>query len=447
MRNPIPELSADKASVLRIPDQLDVPVTSRVLRLIDSPAMQRLRNVTQLGLVAKVYPGATHSRFEHSIGVYALAVRVLRQLCQVEKAFFGELDETTAEAFLVAALLHDVAHWPYCHPIEDMQLDWVPEHEVLARQLICDSELTSIIQQDWATSPESIAEFLAPTAAAENPAARVLQNVLSGPVDIDKMDYLARDSLHAGVPYGRNFDLSRLINSLCVDRDAMRLGITPKGKTAAEMLVFSRYVMFSEVYWHHAVRSGTAMLQRCVFANASRLKELSVDGSRWAEQVEGSFNQQLRDVSSGTDAAALCEALLGPSRMLYKRVAEFNFGEAPEVHAALRPLPYSRLVQVAEQLASRLGDEYATHLKPTEVLIDAPPVQLEVQFRLNVVQHGIARSLGELSPVVSALATEQFDAFVKKVRVFVSPLRTEIPRNQPERLRQMLLDAIGDCGT
>ena len=97
----------------------------------------------------------------------------------------------------------------------------------------------------------------------ENPhPLHVVVKLLSGPIDVDKMDYLMRDSLHAGVPYGRNFDQSRLINSLCLNEMGDGLAITDKGKTAAEMMVFARYVMFSEVYWHHAVRSATAMLQR-----------------------------------------------------------------------------------------------------------------------------------------------------------------------------------------
>ena len=82
-------------------------------------------------------------------------------------------------------------------------------------------------------------------------------SILSGPIDIDKMDYLDRDSLHAGVPYGRNFDRNRLIQSLLVNGNGDGLAISSKGKTAAELMVFARYVMFSEVYWHHTVRSAT----------------------------------------------------------------------------------------------------------------------------------------------------------------------------------------------
>ena len=100
---------------------------------------------------------------------------------------------------------------------------------------------------------------------SRDPARRILQSILSGPIDVDKMDYLARDSLHAGVPYGRHFDQGRLLASLCLNMAGDGLAITDKGKTAAEMMVFARYVMFSEVYWHHAVRAATAMLQRAFY--------------------------------------------------------------------------------------------------------------------------------------------------------------------------------------
>ncbi|MEZ6077076.1 MAG: hypothetical protein R3C56_15830 [Pirellulaceae bacterium] len=115
-------------------------------------------------------------------------------------------------------------------------------------------------------------------------------SLLSGPVDIDKLDYLQRDSLHAGVPYGRNFDVNRLVSSLCVGQDGKSLAITEKGKTAAEMMVFARYVMFSEVYWHHTVRSATAMLQRLVYDLRSELPS-----QQWLCLTESEFGDRLKD--------------------------------------------------------------------------------------------------------------------------------------------------------
>jgi uncharacterized protein len=115
----LPELQAleSSRSVLRIPPELDVPVTKRVLELIDSPAFQRLRRISQLGLVSQVYPGATHTRFEHSLGVYRLALQYLRSLAG-QADFVQRVDEREAITFILAALLHDIGHWPFCHPIE-----------------------------------------------------------------------------------------------------------------------------------------------------------------------------------------------------------------------------------------------------------------------------------------------------------------------------------------
>ena len=122
------------------------------------------------------------------------------------------------------------------------------------------SEVGRVLRNDWNVEPEAVLGILEGTHAS--PSARLLGSILSGPIDIDKMDYLERDSRHAGVPYGRNYDKQRLIQSLTLDAAGTGLAITAKGRTAAELMVFARYVMFSEVYWHHAVRSATAMLTR-----------------------------------------------------------------------------------------------------------------------------------------------------------------------------------------
>jgi len=233
---------------------------NRVRRLIDTAAFRRLAGVTQLGLVCLVYPGATHSRFEHSLGVYRNAIEVLKQLANDPKQpmSFGDQD---ASLLIVSALLHDLGHWPFCHLIEDLGLVGSPRHEILARRLLIQPEMSHLLKTDWDLDAESIAEFLTPKVDGSlDPVHSILRSILSGPIDIDKLDYLERDSLHAGVPYGRNFDRYRLIQSMCIDTQRHRIAISEKGRTAAEMMVFARYVMFSEVYWHHAVRSATAML-------------------------------------------------------------------------------------------------------------------------------------------------------------------------------------------
>ncbi len=436
--NDLPELSNEAASSLRIPQEMDVRLTSRALAVIDTPAMQRLKRISQLGLVGQVYPGAQHSRFEHSLGVYRLACNVFSQLFSQQPERWVGVTEEEVKIYLLAALLHDVGHWPFCHPIEDMRLPWVPRHEALARQLICSGELAHVIDKQWGVSPDAVANFL--SERAQRPSTQTLQNILNGPVDIDKMDYLQRDSLHAGVPYGRNFDVGRLVNSLRVATDGSAIAISEKGKTAAEMMVFARYVMFSEVYWHHAVRSATAMLQRLVY----RLQP-EESTHEWLHMSDADFSDNLRQRAANTPGLeGLSEGLFGHSRKLYKRFAEFTVSESPNIHNLLARRPYEQLVDCSQQLAQRLSEKLAHPLAADDVLIDAPPVKLEVQFKLSVVasgdRHGTV-ALADISPVVKALATEQFDNFVKKVRVFIAPHRREELCIDAEEVERMLLES------
>ena len=129
----VPELARWRSggSLVRIPPGLDVPLTPRVRRLIDTPAFRRLAQISQLGLVSLVYPAANHTRQEHSLGVYQVALEFLTRLAADER-FAATIGPTDAERFLVAALLHDLGHWPFGHPIEDLRLPNVPDHELLA---------------------------------------------------------------------------------------------------------------------------------------------------------------------------------------------------------------------------------------------------------------------------------------------------------------------------
>src|SRR6478752_3132096 len=260
----LPEIRAldSRKQLVRIPHECDVPLTDRVRQLLDAPEMRRLARISQLGLCGLVYPGACHSRLEHSMGVYRNALMYLKQLATDER-FTAVVRPEDGEMFIAAALLHDLGHWPFCHAIEDIALTGVPTHELFANSFLLEGEIADTLRDDWNIQPRDVTALL--SEKPRDTRQRILKSMLSGPIDIDKMDYLIRDSLHAGVPYGRNFDQQRLIGSLCLNEAGDGLAITDKGKTAAEMMVFARYVMFSEVYWHHGVRSATAMLQRAFY--------------------------------------------------------------------------------------------------------------------------------------------------------------------------------------
>ena len=410
----IPEVAGLSAcpSMIRIPRELNVPFTDRVRRLVDTGPFRRLERIRQLGLVSLVYPGATHSRFEHSLGVYRTALLFLRQLAP-DPRFAAVIDTHDAELLIVSALLHDLGHWPFCHPIEDLHLEVVPQHESFAAHSLRHPEIARLLADDWAIDPEEVITLLA--SPPHDVKTRVLSSLLSGPIDVDKLDYLQRDSLHAGVPYGLHFDEARLISSFCLNEAGDGLAITEKGKTAAELMVFARYVMFSEVYWHNGVRSATAMLQRVFF----ELRE-DLDLDVLFRLTESEFISALFAGAENRPERNILDGLFGPRRRLYKQVAQYSCFERRELYEKVARRPYPWLVACARELATRLSAQGGLEVAPHEILIDAPPVEKEVEFRIEVFfpKEGRYRLLQDVSPVVRALAEEQFDDYVKRVRVY-----------------------------
>ena len=414
----IPELNNLEMGrgIVRIPMEQDVPFTPRVRDLVDTLEFQRLGHITQLGLVSQVYPGATHTRFEHALGVFHNALRYLWQLDR-DSRFCKIVDCHMAEVLLATALLHDLGHWPFCHPIEDMGLPDFPPHESFASVFLApDRGLAQVLNDQWNVESDEVLDVLVGT--TDSTAHRLIRSILSGPIDIDKMDYLDRDSLHAGVPYGRNFDKNRLIQSLLINEAGDGLAINSKGKTAAELMVFARYVMFNEVYWHHAVRAATSMFARSFFQLRHKLNLAAFFQQRESETIT-----QLRSAACGTDCEQLVEGIFGPKRVLYKRVAEFSFYQTPEVYQQLARQPYGLLVQCSHHLAEILSHKIQFDLSHIDLLVDAPPPDREVEFQVDIYfsKEDVYRPLRQVSPVVNALARVQFDDYVKRVRVFAHP--------------------------
>jgi len=436
LRN-IPELAALRSSrgLIRIPPELDVPLTPRIKRLVDTPQFRRLAGISQLGLVSLVYPAANHTRFEHSLGVYRMALLFLDRLAG-DARFAAAVSADDAERFIVAALLHDVGHWPFCHPIEDVSLPDLPRHEQFAERFLHEPEIATALREDWGFGPDAVMALLRgnPRDATD----KILQSLLSGPIDVDKVDYLMRDSLHAGVPYGRNFDQGRLIQSLCLNAAGDGLAITDKGKTAAEMMVFARYVMFSEVYWHHAVRSATAILQRAFVMLSDR-----VDYESLFTLGEQPMIERLLTTAGDGPASKLLSGLFGPQRQLYKRVAQYSLYQQPRLYELLARRPYPWLVRCAENFARLASQTLGTEIAAHEVLLDAPPVKLEVQFQIEVhfAKEGCYRPLGDVSPVVKTLAQKQFDDYVKRVRVLAHP-RVIDALSSAENLPELIVQAV-----
>ncbi len=239
--------------VVRDPLWNNIRLDPEALAVIDTPAVQRLRYVRQLGHAFLVYPGATHSRFEHALGAYHLARRALAQL---EDASDACLDGPERARHKLAALLHDIGHYPFSHALEEAGL---PHHERLAERRLLHGELAEQLARLGAPAAELLALIQGRSKAP-------LAGLVSGSLDVDKLDYLSRDAWMCGVPYGV-IDVDRLLTSLTVAPGAdgrPTVALHEKGLAALESLLFAKYQMYRNVYWHHAVRSATAMFKRLV---------------------------------------------------------------------------------------------------------------------------------------------------------------------------------------
>ncbi len=396
------------ATVLRDAVWGDVALGPRELALIDTSHFQRLRRVKQLGLTDLVFPGARHTRFEHSIGVFHLAGLVVERLRTLPKA--PEATDTDERAFLAAALLHDVGHYPFSHAVEELEVDQISRHTEIARRLITGSELGRVLEREWDVDPKLVAALVAGPRRGDarlTEGQALLRTALDSSLDVDKLDYLVRDARGANVPYGV-VDVQRLIGSLNVWRDEdehAQLAVESRGVSALQSLVFAKYLMFATVYWHHACRAGVVMLLRSV---QEGLRAGAIDAS----SIETSDDNSLLSALSSTDAR-LCAELARRlhDRRLYKRGIEVTVDDpAFDRLERLWFHPTQRAV-LEDGWSSSVGAE------PGSVLLDIPePRRIAVDLPV-VVDNGEASDWDR----VSGLGSDDLDRFqrwVRTIRIF-----------------------------
>ena len=252
------------ATTLRDPLYDIVPLAREEVRLIDTQAFLRLERIQQLGFVSRVWPSARHTRFEHSIGVFHLARQAVEQIRAHPAAAW--ITSEDARTLCAAALLHDIGHYPFSHAIEELG-DPVVSHEQVGRGIVLGPEIAPILRDAWNVDPLRVAAIIDPAGQQRTPADRVLRGILSGPLDVDKLDYLPRDARACSVPYG-GVDTSRLLASLILatppGESEPRIAIDAKGVSPLHSLINARQEMFDNVYWHHTNRACMAMLLRAV---------------------------------------------------------------------------------------------------------------------------------------------------------------------------------------
>jgi len=342
-----------------------IEVTGVAEELLDTPAMQRLRRIRQLGTVSLVYPSANHTRFEHSLGVYHLASETLDHL-----GVAGQ----TAERVRAAALLHDVGHPPFSHNVEDLLYRHTGKYHDDVAELLDDGRVGAVLR-DHGLDPGAVAGLVAGEGR--------YGQLVSGELDVDRMDYLVRDAHHTGVPYG-TIDHGRLVRELTfVDGE---LVLAEGNVQTAESLLLARALMNPTVYQHHVARIGKAMLRR---ATERLIEEADYD----AETVRRWDDADLLATLRRTDATADFADRLS-TRDLFKRAVWAELADVPE---DLLEADHERIRAFEHDIAADAD------LDPDAVVLDVPPPPEIRESSSRVVVSGEIRRLDRQSPLVSAL--------------------------------------------
>jgi len=343
-----------------------IPVEGVARALLDVPAVQRLRHIKQLSTVRLVYPSANHTRFEHSLGVYHLADRALGHL---------DVADGRAEHARAAALLHDVGHGPYGHQTEDVIRRRTGKHHDEVHDLLARDGVGDVLA-DHDLDPARVADLI--------DGGRELGQLISGELDVDRMDYLLRDAHHTGVPYG-TIDCGRLVRALRFVEG--ELVLAEGNVQTAESLLVARALMNATVYRHHVARIAGAMLERACEAlldapegpdveRFRRMADHELLGALLATDETEGMGRRVRD------------------RDLYKRAVWAELAAVPE---SLLELSYDEVVAREREIADAAG------VDPAAVVVDVPAEPTIKESTVRVVVGGEVRRLDGQSPLVEAL--------------------------------------------
>jgi HD superfamily phosphohydrolase len=362
----------------------EIPISQLEQRLIDSPSFQRLRNLKQLGLASLVYPNASHTRFAHSLGVFRIMSRVIRLL--VDK---GHFDEDDQRKMRIAALLHDIGHYPYSHLMEYLDRDRFrplflaksgsatstavspgvryPDHEKIGQLIITKRKDISGTLESAGIDPEEIASVI--RSEHRKPA---YNRLIHSSLDMDRMDYLVRDSLGTGVPYGK-IDLDYLLSNLDVNKErtedeqeVIDVVLSHKAATAAEHFLIARYFMHKVVYFHKTTFGLEALLRHILFMLRDRgiiysdrkaVEEMILDDSEFLGFHDGYVDSHVQHFAKqpGDDSLVeLCKLLKSrtPPKLLHQ-IAVLK--EVSQEQNAQYALFRKDKVRKVKEIAARFG--------------------------------------------------------------------------------------------
>lgn len=453
-----------------------VGLTPELLELVNHPLFQRLRNIPQLEYVSLIYPGATHSRFEHSLTTFHMARMFLSKLLEYPQ-FRMLAKPEYVRATLLVALLHDIGHYPLSHAFEDFSED-MPAHEATTEgQILPDNRLfdsfvcphkgdpfheviqstlsglginetlDGLLRRFFPHSCELLPKLLCLERGAEVPIS-TLHGLIDSAIDVDKIAYLTDDSVATGLPFGQGVDLHGLVDTLIPPRgnDWMRaaLAIREDGLAAAESIVLSRFWMIARVYWHRTNRAIMAMhkfviahlIQKKVFSFQRYFRDtIFVSQPSATKLLMELYDQNLPEKESCDylEARNPLLGLVGSRRAIYVRLLTISKGAK---QSGTEKLLYERVIKEAPIAVLALGEEIRKFLTSQfsglelaygDVLVDAP-YRPRDRLGSNVLVY-LDRSpdIGldltgpdSVSPMLRSLQ-DDFEQNVKKCRVFVHP--------------------------
>jgi hypothetical protein len=378
-------------------------LTPGLAALTRAAPFARLHRILQLGPVFHVYPGATHTRASHSVGVYHLGRRLLQALA--ERGAEDWLTAEGARSFLCACLLHDAGHFPYAHSLKELPLE---SHEVLTGRLIMAEPLRSLVGAAGG-DPAFTAAIVDSALGDGGGELGFYRKLLSGALDPDKLDYLNRDARYCGVPYGAQ-DVDFILSRLYPHRER-GVDIDSRGIPGVEALLFSKYLMYRTVYWHHSVRSATAMIKKALIWGLE-------PGRVRGEELYHLDDTSLFALMEGRGGGLFSLAARVGEGMTYGLAAEFPFDS--RYHRPLLAIMdrSRREAALAAELSARGGPE----ISGDEVLIDLPePFSLETGLYIRNEGREFSRGSTAFSP-------ETVGSFVRSlyvVRIFIHPRHEE----------------------
>jgi len=374
---------------IRDPVWGNIRLGAEAAKIVDTPEFQRLRRVKQLGVTHLVYPGGVHSRFLHAVGVYHLVSTAIAHL-EREGHLDALSDEDRADIPVVhlAALLHDVGHYAFSHAMEELRPEsMLGHHEEIATQFLEAGPIKGVLANHGPDVVQRIGKLIC------GESTHPLQGLIAGSFDLDKIDYLRRDALFCGVPYGA-IDVDRLLQALTLAREEddgpLELAVTEKGISALETLLFSKYQMFRNVYWHHAVRAATVVFVRLIETSLANglLRREELAGPTDEELlglIANKIDRMSDDRSSDRDSSfthtmRLLNAL--NHRQLPKRVLELTGDQLPD---RVSSWPSTR-ADLMVMLEKRMAEEWGV---PSEsLMLDYPSDPDMLDLNLLLVRKG-----------------------------------------------------------